>query len=76
MFSPRSSPRIERGEPLHRRASRCFAVEPICKVLDVSASAYYRRASGERSERVVEDERLLEAIREVDAAGPHPQVVK
>ncbi|HJZ61460.1 MAG TPA: hypothetical protein VKD47_04795 [Miltoncostaeaceae bacterium] len=42
----------------------------------MSASAYYRRASGERSERVVEDERLLEAIREVDAAGPHPQVVK
>jgi len=46
-----------------------FGVEPICRVLDVSASAYYRRASGQRCERVVEDERLLEAIREVHAAN-------
>jgi len=30
----------------------------------VSASAYYQRASGERSARAVEDERLLEVIRE------------
>jgi putative transposase len=40
-----------------------FGVEPICSVLDVSASAYYQRASGERSARAVEDERLLEVIR-------------
>jgi putative transposase len=40
-----------------------FGVEPICRTLGVSASAYYRRATGERSERVVEDERLLEVIR-------------
>jgi hypothetical protein len=35
----------------------------------VSASAYYQRASGERSDRAVEDERLLERIREVHAAN-------
>ena len=46
-----------------------FGVEPICRVLDVSASAYYHRASGERSERVTCDERLLETIREVHAAN-------
>jgi putative transposase len=40
-----------------------FGVEPICRVLGVSASAYYQRASGERSVRAVEDERLLELIK-------------
>jgi putative transposase len=44
-----------------------FGVEPICGVLDVSASAYYQRATGERSDRVVEDERLLGVIRELHA---------
>jgi transposase InsO family protein len=44
-----------------------FGVEPICQALDVSASAYYQRASGERSARQVEDERLLELIREIHA---------
>jgi len=42
-----------------------FGVEPICEVLDVSASAYYQRATGERSARQVEDERLVVRIREV-----------
>jgi putative transposase len=46
-----------------------FGVEPICEVLDVSASAYYQRASGERSARRVEDERLTARIREVHAAN-------
>ena len=46
-----------------------FGVEPICRVLDVSASAYYHRATGRRSERVIGDERLLETIREVHAAN-------
>ncbi len=41
-----------------------FGVEPICQTLGVSASAYYERASGERSARAMEDERLLEVIRE------------
>lgn len=42
-----------------------FGVEPICRVLGVSASAFYHRASGQRSARVVEDERLLARIRKV-----------
>ena len=42
-----------------------FGVEPICRTLEVSASAYYERATGERSARAIEDERLLERIREV-----------
>jgi hypothetical protein len=35
----------------------------------VSASAYYQRAPGERSKRVIEDERLLARIRELHAAN-------
>ena len=42
-----------------------FGVEPICRTLDVSASAYYQRATGERSAREIEDERLLAVIRRV-----------
>lgn len=48
-----------------------FGVEPICRTLDVSASAYYRRATGQRSERVVQDERILKRIEEVHAANYH-----
>ena len=44
-----------------------FGVEPICETLGVSASAYYQRATGERSAREVEDERLLELIRGIHA---------
>jgi transposase InsO family protein len=46
-----------------------FGVEPICRVVDVSASAYYQRATGQRSERSLEDERLLGRIRELHAAN-------
>ena len=46
-----------------------LGVEPICQTLDVSASAYYQRATGERSERAVEDERLTGRIREVHGAN-------
>jgi putative transposase len=46
-----------------------FGVEPICQALDVSASAYYQRRSGRRSARAVEDERLLDRIRELHAAN-------
>jgi transposase InsO family protein len=46
---------------LHRH----LGVEPVCQALGVSASAYYQRASGERSSREVEDERLIERIRDV-----------
>jgi putative transposase len=48
-----------------------FGVEPICKTLGVSVSAYYQRRSGQRSARAVEDERLLERIRELHAANYH-----
>jgi len=41
-----------------------FGVEPICRTLGVSASAYYERAKGRRSARALEDERLLEVIRD------------
>jgi transposase InsO family protein len=46
-----------------------FGVEPICRTLQVSASAYYQRKTGNRSRRSLEDERLLERIREVHAAN-------
>jgi putative transposase len=39
-----------------------FGVEPICRALDVSASAYYQRATGQRSTRDIDDERLLSVI--------------
>jgi putative transposase len=50
-----------------RRAD--FGVEPICRALGVSASAYYQRATGRRSARAVEDERLLAKIRETHKAN-------
>jgi putative transposase len=40
-----------------------FGVEPICRALGVSASAYYQRAKQQPSARAVEDERLLAVIR-------------
>ncbi len=46
-----------------------FGVEPICETLGVSASAYYRRATGQRSVRQLEDERLLGVIRETHKAN-------
>jgi hypothetical protein len=46
-----------------------FGVEPICRSLGVSVSAYYVRASGRRSARQVEDERLLARIKELHAAN-------
>jgi putative transposase len=44
-----------------------FGVEPICRTLGVSASAYYQRRQGERSARSLEDERLVGLIRELHA---------
>jgi len=46
-----------------------FGVEPICRTLDVSASAYYQRATGQRSDRVIEDEWLLGVIQTTHAAN-------
>ena len=49
---------------------RCdFGVELICQTLGVSASAYYQRATKERSARVVEDERLLAVIKRTHTAN-------
>lgn len=42
-----------------------YGVEPICRTLGASASAYWKRATGERSARAIEDERLLGLIRRV-----------
>ena len=39
-----------------------FGVEPICRVLEVSASAYYERAKGQRSARSLQDERVLQLL--------------
>jgi putative transposase len=41
-----------------------FGVEPICRTLGVSASAYYQRRTGGCSARAVEDARLLGVIRQ------------
>jgi putative transposase len=46
-----------------------FGVEPICRSLGVSVSAYYQRRSGRRSARAVEDERLLGRTKELHAAS-------
>ena len=46
-----------------------FGVEPICQVLEVSASAYYERRSGRRSNRAISDDRLSELIRTTHAAN-------
>jgi putative transposase len=46
-----------------------FGVEPICRTLGVSASAYYHRRHGIQSARVREDERLTERIREIHRAN-------
>jgi len=40
-----------------------FGVEPICRTLGVSASAYYHRRHAAPSARAIEDERLIEVIR-------------
>jgi len=42
-----------------------FGVEPICRTLGVSASAYYQRKSGAPSRRAVSDRQLLVEIRRV-----------
>lgn len=46
-----------------------FGVEPICRILGVSASAYYQRATGQVSTRALEDERLTNRIVELYEAN-------
>ena len=61
-FLPGSSTRTGRSERVHRRSSRALRGEPICQTLGVSACEYHQRASGQRSERQLEDERLIALI--------------
>jgi putative transposase len=49
--------------------NRHLGVEPVCQALGVSASAFYERASGRRSQRELDDERLLLLIRAVHRAN-------
>jgi transposase InsO family protein len=46
-----------------------FGVEPTCRTLGVSSSAYYQRATGQRSQRAVRHERLAGRIRELHEAN-------
>jgi putative transposase len=46
-----------------------FGVEPMCRTLGVSASAYYQRATGQRCRRAVQDEWLIGHIERVHAAN-------
>jgi transposase InsO family protein len=46
-----------------------FGVEPVCRTLGVSCSAYYQRATGQRSDRAVRHERLSGRIRELHQAN-------
>ena len=46
-----------------------FAVELVCRTLGVSRSAYYRRATGERSSRAIRDEQLVATIRRLHEAN-------
>ena len=46
-----------------------FGVEPVCRTLGVSVSAYYQRATGQRSAQAVRHERLSDRIREVHQAN-------
>ena len=63
VFRARARPRPSEVSAFIDERRVDFGVEPICRTLGVSASAYYQRATGERSARAVEDERLLEVIR-------------
>jgi putative transposase len=46
-----------------------FGVEPICRELEVSSSAYYQRRALPRSRRATEDAWLAEQIRRVHKAN-------
>jgi putative transposase len=69
--SPRSSTQTDEVSRYIDEHRGRFGVEPICKTLGVSVSAYYQRRGGRRSARAVEDEWLLGRIRELHAANYH-----
>ncbi len=49
VFFATGSMHTVRSERVHDEHRERFGVEPICQILGVSASAYYQRATGERS---------------------------
>jgi hypothetical protein len=51
------------------RTAVASASSRSARVLGVSASAYYHRRTGARSQRVLDDERLLAQIRELQLAN-------
>jgi hypothetical protein len=65
VFRDRARPRPDEVSAFIAAYRARFGVEPICRVLDVSASAYYHRATGARSARAAGDERLLALIEQV-----------
>jgi hypothetical protein len=65
VFRDRARPRPDEVSAFIDAYRARFGVEPICRVLDVSASAYYHRATGARSVRAAGDERLLALIEQV-----------
>jgi hypothetical protein len=65
VFRDRARPRPDEVSAFIDAYRARFGVEPICRVLDVSASAYYHRATGARSARAAGDERLLALIEQV-----------
>lgn len=68
-FSPGSSTRPTEVTHYVEEHRGRFGVEPICSTLGVSASAYYRRKTGQRSARALEDKRLLGLIHELHEAN-------
>jgi putative transposase len=50
-----------------------FGVEPVCRELDLSVSAYYARRARSASARAVRDDQLLEHVRRVhsNSAGTY-----
>src|SRR4051812_10090006 len=64
-FRDRARPRPDEVSAFIDAYRARFGVEPICRVLDVSASAYYHRATGARSARAAGDERLIALIEQV-----------
>jgi hypothetical protein len=68
-FLPSSSTQTERSDRVHRGAPRPLRRRADLQDLGRVASAHYHRTRGERSARVIDDERLLEGIRELHAAN-------
>jgi transposase-like protein len=69
LFSPGARPTPAEVSRFIDMFRALFGVEPICRTLGVSASAYWRRATSERSARRLEEERLTARIAELQEAN-------